>query len=752
MKHVYYKEIEELKLKEKRYGKISGIYLAGKLLFFVAAVVFVYFSFHSYSIANVSFALLFFILYITICVLDNKCRKQIDLICRIRQVCENEISYLNDDLTPFDDGSKYIDPQHEYSFDLDIFGQDSLFNRINRTVTSKGRDKLAYKLSNLLQNKIDIENVRDAVGELSSLYKWRLNFIAQPFINDNLVFLSQLLRHNRVHNFFINSLLPYMVISLTIILFLCALLGLLSWYYFVLVFVVNLLICMLFYKSAVATHQSIDLLHKEYKGYRDILVNIHNVQFETPLLKKIQRQLFDENADSLKSFKELSRILNSFDQKSNAIMNIMLDGMFLADVILLRRFLKWSEKALNYMDQWIDSIAEIDALVSLGTYAFNNPNNAMAEILDDTSSDIIQTKNIYHPFLSHKKAVPNDFILKKSNIAIITGANMAGKSTFLRTVGVNYVLACNGLPVCAEVFRFSIVTLFSSMRTTDNLSKDISYFNAELLRLKSLMQHVQSKHYTLIILDEILKGTNSKDKLHGSILFLREISKYNVSALIATHDLELAKLEIDNGDLYSNYKFEIELSDDIKYTYKIEQGIAQNLNASYLLSNMLGISGEFSSLDIMSIRRLTEQDIPEIRELFRSTVLNVNSRDYTKEEVEDWASCMDNKAHVMELLSKNCFIAVFLSNKKMIGYSSMDSKGHLHSMFVHKDWQGKGVGTLLISEVEKIAEKYDVSEIVSEVSLTARSFFESKGYTVVKIQKSKARKLELTNFVMRKRL
>ena len=149
---------------------------------------------------------------------------------------------------------------------------------------------------------------------------------------------------------------------------------------------------------------------------------------------------------------------------------------------------------------------------------------------------------------------------------------------------------------------------------------------------------------------------------------------------------------------------------------------------------------------------LEDKDIPEMQELFRSTVLNVNIRHYTKEEVEDWASCGDSVEHLKELLSHNHFIGAFDEASRMVGFSSMNKGGYLHSMFVHKDWQGKGVATQLLSEVEHIARQWGVAEITSEVSLTARPFFEKKGYEIVKMQKYRANKLELTNFVMRKLL
>lgn len=152
----------------------------------------------------------------------------------------------------------------------------------------------------------------------------------------------------------------------------------------------------------------------------------------------------------------------------------------------------------------------------------------------------------------------------------------------------------------------------------------------------------------------------------------------------------------------------------------------------------------------LGIRRLAAQDIPEMRKLFRATVLTVNSKDYTKEEVEDWASCGDSVEQWKELLAKNDYIGALDGQGRIVGFSSMNAEGYLHSMFVHKDWQGRGVATLLLSEVEKIARRYGVHKISVEVSVTARPFFEKHGYKVVKEQKAKANRLYLTNYVMEK--
>ena len=183
--------------------------------------------------------------------------------------------------------------------------------------------------------------------------------------------------------------------------------------------------------------------------------------------------------------------------------------------------------------------------------------------------------------------MPNDFCISDSHYYIVTGANMAGKSTFLRAIGVNYILAMCGMPVFAKRMRVSIFSLFSSMRTTDDLAHGISYFNAELLRLKQLISECKENRHTLIILDEILKGTNSADKLSGSRMFLESIAKLPVTGIIATHDLELSKMSTEHPNRFHNYCFEIELTDNVKYSYKITQGVARNQNATYLLTGIL---------------------------------------------------------------------------------------------------------------------------------------------------------------------
>ena len=260
-------------------------------------------------------------------------------------------------------------------------------------------------------------------------------------------------------------------------------------------------------------------------------------------------------------------------------------------------------------------MSELDAMVSMADFRYNHPEATDAQMIDERLV-VFEAKNLYHPFLG-AKAVKNDFCIDDGNYYIVTGANMAGKSTFLRSLGINYILAMAGMPVFADTLRISRFRLFSSMRTSDDLTHGISYFNAELLRLEQLVQFCKGGSQdgqaslasqgepasqgdslrTLIILDEILKGTNSVDKLKGSRLFLESIAQLPVSGVVATHDLELSKME-QTHDLSSlkddslhgrfhNYCFEIDLGLDVTYTYKIQRGVAKNQNATFLLKKLI---------------------------------------------------------------------------------------------------------------------------------------------------------------------
>lgn len=585
---------DSIGLEESTLSKLhrsSKILLWAKLFSFGFAV----YAFYQYVFENLNamwglVSFVFLGLYLLIMFLDSKLQKNINLHIQIKITLENEIKYLNRDFSVFDDGSEFVDAKHSYSYDLDLFGKDSLFNRINRTVSKLGRIKLANYLQNLELSVTKIKERQESIRELAQQMNWRILFLS--FGIDAHYDLSKLAESLQTES--IKSSLVSKGMRLVMLLSSISTIGLIIASIYDLVpvsfpstlFLIQLLICITLSGKVTKAANEVSGLLKGFKPYRELIKHVIDIKFQGAELQSLQSKLrLDNSVDVTKAFTELSAILNKFDQRANLLTYVIFNGLFMNDLWTLSKYLVWKKKNAPFMPTWVNVLGEFDALVSLGTYAYNNPQNCDVELLEG-ELPVLRTKDVYHPFISKEVVVRNDFSLDQKTFAIITGANMAGKSTFLRSIGVNFIMALNGLPVCAKSFQVTPMNLFSSMRTSDNLVKNISYFNAELIRLEDLIMSCKSNKHTLIILDEILKGTNSIDKLKGSKLLLQEISKLPVSGIIATHDLDLTKLS-EGSEKYFNYCFEIELAEEIKYTYRMEKGVAKNLNATYLLQKII---------------------------------------------------------------------------------------------------------------------------------------------------------------------
>ena len=629
-------------LKRKNTGFITGELLAfGGILAFLIC----YFALDGDTQNYLMGAALCLITYLGIRRLDDKNKEKIEHLSALLKVYQDEIKAWEGDFSPFETGDSYQNPQHPYSFDLDVFGKSSLFNRICRTITSGGSEALARNLTRETPLSMeDIKRRRDLQKELAGEGEnWRMEFLALGEKNRSLtandkmengkmkkidstavVDAMQKVSKMEVPAWFgspvslvIGWLLIVGVIG-SVILSICdmASVDIALWWvlaqYMVVFFVCKQTLDKIDSNGGKLRHQLI--------AYAKILQLINRRNFHSELGKEMQESL----ADALPSFAQLEKILKGYDRRGNFLGLFFTDAFMLSDFFLVRSFLKWKNTYMVKMEEWMHIISEMDAMVSMANFRYNHPEAEEAEFVSgkqeaDAESEVSESnvsenteigspeivfegKNLYHPFLG-AKAVKNDFTIEDDNYYIITGANMAGKSTFLRSLGVNYILAMAGMPVFADQLKISRFRLFSSMRTTDDLTHGISYFNAELIRLEELLKFCKESTKgkfckesiegdkeqlrTLIILDEILKGTNSLDKLNGSRKFLEAISKQPVSGIIATHDLELSKMENDASGKFHNYCFEIDLGTDVTYTYKIQKGVARNQNATFLLNKIL---------------------------------------------------------------------------------------------------------------------------------------------------------------------
>ena len=511
------------------------------------------------------------------------------------QVYQNEIAYQKGDYSGFDAGEQYVSPQHPYTFDMDVFGIGSLFQRMNRTISTGGSDQLAACLStewgSAKREKLVVQ-IRQRMASIDELGK------EETFLSEfkslgvkGLINTEEVLKAlTDIHcqsfpKFFHSSLLRYFCYADLFGFYVCIILsiiGLAPFMFPVLWGMFNFMFSLLCgHKHMRVISELIAKVHTQVDGYLHVLKLINKTEFKSAELRALKAQL----SGAEESFEQLELILQKIDNRSNEVGVFVFNSFALIDIAIVRLFLRWQQRYEQRTNEWINSLNLFDALVSMGNYRLNEDSAVQAEISEENKV-VYEAKNLYHPFLG-EKAVENDFNIRDHEYYIVTGANMAGKSTFLRSLGINYLLAMNGLPVFAEQLKVSVFHLFTSMRTTDDLTHGISYFNAELLRLKKLLGSLRDDVPSLIILDEILKGTNSLDKLNGSRLFLQYIAERNVTGVIATHDLELSKMEEEYVGRFHNYCFEIELGENITYSYKITKGVARNQNATFLLKGIL---------------------------------------------------------------------------------------------------------------------------------------------------------------------
>jgi DNA mismatch repair ATPase MutS len=322
--------------------------------------------------------------------------------------------------------------------------------------------------------------------------------------------------------------------------------------------------------------------------YSRLLKIIETGQFNSPMLKEMQGKIKGNEPASL-AIHRLKSYSDNLDQSFNVLGLILLNPVFFWNIYYAIRIENWILQHKDDVATWLKVLAEFDSLVSFAFYAYNHPDYIYPEV---SGTFVLEGKDLGHPLLNRSVCVRNDVVIDKNPFfLVVTGANMAGKSTCLRTVGINLMLACAGAPVCASSLKFYPFRLVTNLRTSDSLTDNESYFFAELKRLKMIIDRLQSGEQLFIILDEILKGTNSEDKQKGSIALMKQLVSLNGNGIIATHDLMLGNLEKEFPDAIKNYRFEADIKDgQLSFTYKIREGIAQNMNASFLMKKM-GITG-----------------------------------------------------------------------------------------------------------------------------------------------------------------
>ena len=591
-KEQYILQLERYSVEKKKLKTLSLVYTVLRLLSFVAIVFFMvlYVKYEQQPIWFIA-SVLSMLLLAYAAKKDARHLYRCRLVDQFIAINKAELDYWEQNVSGFDAGSEFMDANNPFTSDLDIFGEYSIFQAINRSATTAGRAKLAAWFSTSLLQPSHILARQQAVAELKDDYLFRQHFQAIGQLDkDSLSDLSQINAWVAERSWLKNKkiLLPVLYLSpvFTIGSILAAV--------FIPIFpasipeafcLLMLVVTGVYLKLLNRVHHQLGAFSNAFSKYARLLELVKQQQFHSSSLSAIYTTLFGEQHNAAKAFSALSKLLASFDQRANLLVAVVLNALYLRDLQLLVRLENWKHEYDSYLPQWVDATTEIDALCSLANFSFNHAEFIFPEITDQV---LVEAKNLGHPLLPSATRVDNDFCIERlGQFNIVTGANMAGKSTFLRSVGVNLLLASCGAPVCASTFRFKPMVLFTSMRTTDNLAKHTSYFHAELLRLKSLIAAAEGGHELFVILDEILKGTNSTDKLIGSRKFLTKLKDLSIAGLVATHDLALGELSTEFPRQFKNICFEVEIADrNIKFDYKLREGVSQNMNATVLMEQM----------------------------------------------------------------------------------------------------------------------------------------------------------------------
>ena len=561
-----------------------------RLAIFILFVILIYRYLTIQSAGSAIFAVTSLVAFILMSLFDSKLKSQIKRIDILHEINRKEVAALGGDYNAFDPGNEFVDQSHDYTHDLDIFGEGSLFQFINRTSTIFGKLRLAEYLSNAYEQSKKVIPRQQSVKELSEMVELRQKL--QLIFHDEIITESDkseiaqwLENESPVKNLKLVRILAYSLPTITLIGILLSVAGIIA--FPVLLIIMQWMIVILYARQTMKVQSIITSKSKILIRYAQCLKLIENTDFQTDYLRTIRKQIATKNELSAsKDIHQLSVILKYMDSNLNILVSIFLNGLFMFNLHLLLKAEKWKKQNQANVPNWFDSIATIDALSSLANFAYNHPAYIFPEPVNDDFE--FKTENLGHPLIDDDQRVVNNIEITGWNqFEIITGANMSGKSTFLRTIGVNYILAMAGAPVCATKLNFYPIQIHSSIRTSDSLVKHESYFYAELKRLKQIIDELEGGKKKLILLDEILKGTNSKDKQAGSIALIEQLLHYKSAGLFATHDLMLGELANRFPGQVNNLCFEIEIVDDkMLIDYKLHKGVCKNLNATYLMRNM----------------------------------------------------------------------------------------------------------------------------------------------------------------------
>lgn len=561
-----------------------------RLTLFIAGVAGIYFFFSQTPLLIVCICLTFLPLFILVKI-HNRFFIRKEWLETQAHIIQEELQALSGDYSSFEDGKEYVNPEHPYSFDLDIFGRRSLFQSINRTCTFFGKNRLAKWLQNHLHEKTSIEKRQEMIREISEHTLFREQFRVAGLVHHGQSSDAEKIQAwsqspaQYLHAGWVKAFI-WGVPVINSLLLITSLAGWTSFSWLGLSFGIFLVLSFGIIKRATYIQETYGKQLKSLNGYARLIALAKAEDWKSAGMQELMERFNLNGQSPIQALQQLSKELDRLDLRNNQFLYVLLEGSIFFQLQEIVRIERWKARYGQHISKWLETVGELDALCSLGTFAYNHPQYTYPELTEKPFCFL--ATQMGHPLMPASQCVKNDATIpSRPFFLIITGANMAGKSTYLRTIGVNYLLACIGAPVCCERLKLYPNQLITSLRTSDSLSDNESYFFAELKRLKRIIDLLNQGQQLFIILDEILKGTNSMDKQKGSFDLIRQFMQLKANGIIATHDLLLGSLIKQFPEEIRNYCFEADIKEnELTFSYKLREGVAQNMNACFLMKKM----------------------------------------------------------------------------------------------------------------------------------------------------------------------
>lgn len=579
----------------EKYNKAINTISNLRLLVFIAGLALtIFLMVIKYYIIMVAIFIVFLFAFVYLMISHDKLFKARLYSSMFVKINEDAIKRLNGEWDSFiDNGKDFLDQNHQYAYDLDIFGERSLFQWISVANTYLGREALRGLLSGNRKDVVRIKMRQEAIKELAGKLAWRQRFSAEGLVvSENMKEPEKLISWaNEQNEFYKSSWLAIVVkiLPLSTILSLTLAFVTSKVPYYVPSFLVLIQYFLLKYKNRERheVFKTSDKFSKDIAVYNKMLKHFEKKDFEAELIKEIRNKMTGKTGKpAYEQVNRLSKIIDSISNR-HAPFYLIFNILTLWDYRNMIILEKWKEDSGRYLKEWLEGLGMIEALSSLAIIRHDNPDWVMPEIKEKQRNEF-EASRMGHPLIVTNRVCNNLDFNSPTKVLLITGSNMSGKSTLLRTAGINLVLAYAGAPVCAEVFRASIMDIHSCMRVSDDLGKSISSFYAELLRIKAILREAKEGKKVFLLLDEIFKGTNSRDRHTGARVLIDELSKTNSIGMVSTHDFELCDLEQSSPKI-KNYHFEEYYKDNkIYFDYRLRKGVSTTRNAIYLM-RMAGI-------------------------------------------------------------------------------------------------------------------------------------------------------------------